>query len=260
LLIISEIALTLVLLSAAALVLKSFANSASARLGFEPQGLATAQIVLRGAAYAEDEGMLGFSTRLLEKLQGMPGVEHAAIASTPPLMTGWQTWFIPEGMPKTEGVDSPNMEMAVVMGDYFGALKTPLLRGRAFTPQDSKDAPPVLIIDQLTADKYFPGQDPIGKRVEMSIGNGGKKMREIVGIVPRLKVMALEKTRSSRRATFHITRLPSTGWCSCCAPPLRRRRWSAVSARWSPRSIRRSPSSTFAACRSAWRRHGLRRA
>ena len=193
LLIISEIALTLVLLSAAALVLKSFANSASARLGFEPQGLTTAQVVLRGSAYAEDAQMLGFSTNLLEKLRAIPGVEHAAIASTPPLMTGWQTWFVPEGMPQGEGVDSPTMEMASIMGDYFGALGTPLLRGRSFTPQDTSDAPPVIMIDQVTAEKYFPGQDPIGKRIEMSGGGNTKVMREIVGIVPRLKVYGFEE-------------------------------------------------------------------
>ena len=194
LLIISEIALTLVLLSAAGLVLKSFANSASARLGFEPQGLVTAQVALRGSAYSDDDKILGFWTNLLEKLRSIPGIEHAAIASTPPLMTGWQTWFVPEGMPKPDGVDSPTIEMSVIMGDYFGALGTSLLRGRNFTPQDTKDAPPVVMIDQVTAEKYFPGQDPIGKRIEMSGGPEGKIMREIVGIVPRLKVYGFEET------------------------------------------------------------------
>ena len=189
LLIICEIALTLVLLSAAALVLKSFANSASARLGFEPQGLVTARIVLRGQAYADDDKTLGFSTNLLEKSRAMPGVQHAALASSPPFLSGWQTDFVPEGMPQPEGVEAPMMEMSTIMGDYFAALGTPLLRGRTFTPQDTEDAPRVIIIDQVTAENYFPGQDAIGKRMTV-----GDTMREIVGIVPRLKVNGFEET------------------------------------------------------------------
>ena len=192
LLIISEIALTLVLLSAAALVLKSFANSASVRLGFEPQEMATAKLILRGQAYAEDEKMLGFSTNLLEKLRSMPGVEHAALGSSAPFLMGWhrETLFVPEGMPAPQGVDEPGIQVSRIMGDYFAALGTPLLRGRTFTPQDNKDAPRVIIIDQATADKSFPGQDPIGKRVQV-----GKDMMEIVGVVPRLKPNGFEETR-----------------------------------------------------------------
>ena len=189
LLIISEIALTLVLLSAAALVLKSFANSASARLGFEPQGLATAQIILRGPAYAEDDQMLGFQTNLLEKLRAMPGVEHAAIAAAPPFLTRWKSGFLPEGMPQPEGSETPIMELSSFMGDYFSALGTPLLRGRTFSPNDTRDTPPIIIIDQVTAENYYPGQDPIGKRIKV-----GKTMREIVGIVPRLKLHGFEET------------------------------------------------------------------
>ncbi len=206
LLITGEIALTLVLLSAAGLVLKSFANSASARLGFEPQGLATARIVLRGPAYAEDDKIVGFATNLLEKLQSMPGVEHAAIASAPPFLTGWQVNFVPEGMLQPEGVDAPLMEMSVITGDYFAALGTPLLRGRTFTPQDNKDRPPVIMIDQVTAEKYFPGQDPIGKRIKQ-----GKKMLEIVGIVPRLKVYGFEDARSLPQGYVPTSQVPEDG-------------------------------------------------
>ncbi len=211
LLIISEIALTLVLLSAAALVLKSFANSASARLGFEPQGLATAQIVLRGEAYAEDEKTLGFSTNLLEKLRSMPGVEHAALASSTPFLTNWQTDFAPEGMPQTQGVDAPMIEMSVIMGDYFAALGTPLLRGRSFTPQDNKDAPPVIILDQVTAEKFFPGQDPLGRTVEMDIASLGKKKFEIVGIVPRLKVYGFGETAALSQGYLSTYQAPGDG-------------------------------------------------
>ena len=212
LLIISEIALTLVLLSAAGLVLKSFANSASARLGFEPQGLTTAQIVLRGPNYSNDEKMLRFSTSLLEKMREMPGVEHAAIASTPPLVstTWWQTGFTPEGMPQAEGVDAPSIAMSNIMGDYFDALGTPLLRGRNFTPQDTKGAPPVVIIDQLTAEKYFPGQDPIGKRITLEVGEG-EKMLEIVGIVPRLKLRGYEEGAAFAQGYVPQYQVPTDG-------------------------------------------------
>ena len=195
LLIISEIALTLVLLSAAGLVLKSFANSASARLGFEPQRLTTAQIILRGPTYQDEEKIIGFATSLLEKMRAIPGVEHAAIAATTPLIftTSWETGFTPEGMALSDGAHAPSIAISNIMGDYFGVLGAPLLRGRNFTPQDTKDAPPVVIIDQVTAEKYFPGQDAIGKRIALDIGAEGQKMLEIVGIVPRVKLHGYEE-------------------------------------------------------------------
>lgn len=188
LLIIVQVALTLILLSAAALVLKSFAKATSLDLGFEPRNLATAVVDLPSPEYDKFEKLRPFCDGLLAKLRALPGVDHAAIAANPPMMTGWQTGFLAEGQVEPPPGQLPSMEMAVISDDYFTTLQTPILRGRAFTSHDTNNSPPVIIIDQTTADHFFPGQDPIGKRIRMQTDNEGRKMREIVGVVPRLKV------------------------------------------------------------------------
>ena len=192
-LIVAQVALTLVLLSAAALVLKSFAQATKVELGFEPRALITAQVALPSPTYADHEKLLTFSSAALEKLRELPGVEHAALASNPPFLTGWQTSFLPEGTPEPEQGHLPSAEMTAIMGDYFATLRAPLLRGRTFTPQDTKDAPRVVIIDQALAERHFPGQDPIGKWLAMSMGPGERVRHTIVGVVPRLKVYGFDE-------------------------------------------------------------------
>ena len=184
-LIIAEVALTLLLLSAAALVLKSFARTTSLQLGFEPRGLVSAQLSdLPSPTYDDAEKLMTFTDQLVQKLSLVPGVEKAAVAANPPLLTGWQTSFLPEGMPEPTRGESFSTEVVVVSGDYFGTIGTPLLRGRTFSPNDTKDAPPVVMIDQSIVDRFFPNQDPIGKRIRVA----DNVWRTIIGVVPRLKV------------------------------------------------------------------------
>ena len=162
------------LLSTAGLVLKSFANARALGLGFDPHLLLSARVDLPEPTYSDAKKLLSFSEALMEKLSALPGVQNAALASNPPLMTGWQTSFLPEGMPEPEPGKMPSAEMAVVTAGYFQTMKTPLLRGRAFEARDTKEVGPVIIIDQLLADRYFPGQDAVGKRIRMSTGEKGR--------------------------------------------------------------------------------------
>jgi len=212
LLVIAEVALTLVLLSGAGLVLKSFANARSLGLGFDPHLLLSARIDLPEPSYSDGKKLLNFSAALMEKLSALPGVEHVALASAPPLMTGWETSFVPEGVPDPEPGKFPSAEMNVITPGYFQTVKTPLLRGRAFEAGDTKDVPPIMIIDQMMADHYFPGQDPIGKRIRMSTGEKGEReYRTIVGVVPHLKVNGFEETTALPQAYLPITQQPQTG-------------------------------------------------
>ncbi len=205
-------ALTLVLLSTAGLVLKSFANARSLGLGFDPRLLLSARIDLPEPSYSDEQKVLNFSTALMEKLSALPGVEHVALSSTPPLMTGWQTSFLPEGAPEPEPGKSPSLEMNVVTSDYFQTLKTPLLRGRWFEAGDTKDVPPVMIVDQMFAERYFPAQDAVGKRVRMSTGEKGEReFRTIIGVVPHLKVYGFEEVAVLPQAYLPMTQQPQTG-------------------------------------------------
>jgi putative ABC transport system permease protein len=210
LLIVAEVALTLVLLTTAAFVLQSFARTTSLSLGFRPNDLLTARVDLPSPDYDDQVKLVNFSDALLAKLRALPGVQSAALASNPPLLTGWQTGFLPEGMAEPPPGQLPSFEMDVVEGDYFKTLGTPMLRGRAFTPQDDKKAPPVLIVDQLFAEHYFPGQNPIGKRVRMQTDEKGRKMRTIVGVVPHLKVYGFDEETSLPQAYLPQRQVPST--------------------------------------------------
>ncbi|HMJ05783.1 MAG TPA: ABC transporter permease [Chthoniobacterales bacterium] len=211
LLVIIEVALTLVLLTAAALVMKSFANARSLPLGYQPQGLLTARIDLPDSAYPDGAKITPFVNALLDQVSRLPGVTHAAIAANPPLMTGWQTGFLPEGATEPPPGKMPSAEMSVVSPDYFQTIGATLLRGRTFDARDTADGQQTLIIDQPTAERYFPGQDPIGKRIRMHVDEKrGREMRTIVGVVPRLKVYGFEETVSLPQAYLPVTQAAQT--------------------------------------------------
>jgi predicted permease len=190
-LVIVEVALTLLLLSAAGLVLKSFAKMQSTSLGFEPDGVLTTRIELPWTKYDALNKTLSFENGLLDEVRRLPGVQSAAISSCPPMLSGWQLNFQPEGAPPTDPSQQPSADNDVVQGDYFATLKINLLRGRTFNEHDKADSPPVVIIDQTLADMTFKGQDPIGKRLMVDTeadSSEGPRLHEIIGVVPHLKL------------------------------------------------------------------------
>jgi len=193
--VISEIALTLTLLVAAGLILKSFSRLQSLSLGYEPRALFTARFELPWQKYNHRENVDTFSKELLDKVRALPGVQNAAVSSNGPLMGGWQTGFWREEKGRPAPSDMLNSDLEVVGGDYFSTLKVPLLRGRTFNERDTKDSPRVIVIDQAMTEQYFPGEDPIGKRMGVDVGNDneGWAMREIVGVVARMRFHAVDE-------------------------------------------------------------------
>ncbi|PYL72536.1 MAG: hypothetical protein DMF26_16400, partial [Verrucomicrobia bacterium] len=194
-LVISEIALTLTLLVAAGLVLKSFSRLQSLSLGYEPRALFTARFELPWQKYNDRDKIDTFAKALLDKVRTIPGVQDAAISSNGPLMGGWQTGFWREENPRPQPSDMLNSDLEVVGGNYFQTLKVPLLRGRTFNERDTKDSPRVIIIDQAMAEQYFPGEDPIGKRLGVEVGNDneGWVMSEVVGVVAKMRFHAVDE-------------------------------------------------------------------
>jgi putative ABC transport system permease protein len=194
-LVISEIALTLTLLVAAGLVLKSFSRLQSLALGYEPRALFTARFELPWQKYNDRDKINTFAKALLDKVRSLPGVQNAAVSSNGPLMGGWQTGFWREENPRPQPSDMLSSDLEVVGGDYFSTLKVPLLRGRTFDERDTKGSPRVIIIDQAMAEQYFPGENPIGKRLGVDPGNDneGFVMSEIVGVVARMRFHAIDE-------------------------------------------------------------------
>jgi len=193
--VISEIALTLTLLVGAGLVLKSFSRMQSLQLGYEPRGLFSARLELPWQRYNGREKIGVFTKALLDRVGALPGVQSAGIGSNSPLMGGWQTGFYREGAPPSSPSNMPSADLEVITGDYFQAFNVPLLRGRTFNERDTKDSPRVIIVDQELAEQFFPGEDPIGKRLSADAGNDeeGYVMSEIVGVVPRMRFHAIDE-------------------------------------------------------------------
>jgi putative ABC transport system permease protein len=194
-LVISEIALTLTLLVAAGLVLESFSRLQTLQLGYEPRNLFSARLELPWKTYSNREKIGTFTKALLDKVTALPGVQSAGIGSNSPLMGGWQTGFWREEKGRPQPSDMLNSDLEVVTGDYFQTFKVPLLRGRLFNERDTKDSPRVIVIDQAMAEQYFPGEDPIGKRLGVDAGNDdeGWVMGEIVGVVARMRFHAIDE-------------------------------------------------------------------
>ncbi len=194
-LVIGEIALTLTLLVAAGLILKSFSQMQSLQLGYEPRGLFTARLELPWKSYSSREKVVTFTKELLDCVRQLPGVQSVGIGSNSPLMGGWQTGFVREGVPTPSPSNMPSADLEVITGDYSATFKAPLLRGRIFNERDTKDSPRVVIIDQAMAEQYFPGEDPIGKRMSVDAGNDeeGYVMSEIVGVVARMRFHAIDE-------------------------------------------------------------------
>jgi putative ABC transport system permease protein len=177
--------------------LKSFANMQSVALGYEPRGVLTARIDLPYTKYTDREKIVNFDNAVLDGVRTLPGVQNAAIGANPPMLSGWQLNFTPEGAPPTDPSQQPSADSEVIAGDYFAALQTTLIRGRTFNDRDTKDSPPVVIIDQTLAEMTFPNQDPLGKRLSIGGVDGNDEdtvLYEIVGVVAHMKLRGYDDT------------------------------------------------------------------
>lgn len=179
-LLVAEIALSLVLLIAAGLLLTSFARLQGVAPGFEPGGVFTAQIAPSPQKY-RDEKLVTFYEQLYEKLKTLPGVKAAALTDRVPL-TGNQTPapVAVSGRPVPPMSERPNANRHLVSPRYFTTLGIPLRAGRDFDERDSSKVPHVVIINEAFAKKHFPNEDPLGRTL---ITGMGQLPSQIVGVV-----------------------------------------------------------------------------
>ena len=188
LLVMSEMALALILLIGAALMIQSFLRLRHVGAGFNPDNVLTMELSLPRDSYPR-ERRTAFFQQLLERAQSVPGVQVVAAAKHLPLSGDNMNFaFDVEGRPFPPG-KSPGADCRFVTSDYFEALRIPLINGRVFTESDSLQGPPVLLINKAMADRFFPNEDPIGKRLELGINNFAG---QIVGIVGNVKHVGLD--------------------------------------------------------------------
>jgi putative ABC transport system permease protein len=190
-LVVADVALSLVLLIGAGLLIKSFGRLQDVSPGFQAQGLLTMQVSLPAFKYREANQIRAFYEATLEGIKAIPGVQSAGAVSDLPLSGSIHSGsFNIEGRPPAPGEDELHADIRSATPAYFETMHIPLLKGRFFTEQDTREARPVAIIDETLAQHYFPGEDPLGKRVEFQ--QGKPIWREIVGVVGRVKHKALD--------------------------------------------------------------------
>ncbi len=165
-LVVAEVAISVILLVGAGLLLRSLARLTNVDPGFDPRSALTATLELPDSRYGEDADKSRFYDRLFERLAQLPGVDGVgAVVPMPLTGSGFILTFYVEGTPLPEPNKAPFSNIRVVNRDYFDTMAIPVLRGRAFTRDDTMDRPWSVVINRSTAEKYFPGQDPLGQRM-----------------------------------------------------------------------------------------------
>ncbi len=188
--VVAEIAMALVLLVGAALTFQSMQRIIHEDRGFQTEDLLTFEIAFPAEQYPEPrvQEKVSFVREAVERLRAVPGVTVASTTTTQPLYPG--TWTVPfnvEGKPANNPMGAYMTHDRIVTPDYFKALGIRLIRGRLLTEQDNQDTDRALVISQSLAQRYWPGEDPLGKRVKLGSYDSTLPWMTVVGVVENLK-------------------------------------------------------------------------
>jgi putative ABC transport system permease protein len=188
LLVISEVALSLMLLVSAGLLMRSFLQLLKTDPGFNPDSLLTLNLVLPAAKYKEEPQRAAFYAELVRRVSALPAVDSAAAVSHLPLGgSNSSDDFLIEDLPEPPPGQEFDGRYRVCTPDYFRTMGIAVVKGRAFTDQDKAGAPPVIIVNETLARKYWPNQDPIGKRMRFYGPIEKSPWIQVVGVVKDVK-------------------------------------------------------------------------
>jgi putative ABC transport system permease protein len=201
-LVVAEVALSLVLLVCAALTVQSFLRVERSRLGFDPDGVVTATVAFGGGHYDTTANRTAFLYRMIDSLEATPGIQRAAVVSALPVLGyGNSLGFEAEGHPVAIS-DAPITDVNAVVGDYFAAMRIPLLAGRTFTAREATDGTShVAVISQAMARKFWPGESPLGRRVRRAGETPGQWVT-VVGVVGDIAQNGLGESGMPRPEIF----------------------------------------------------------
>ncbi len=202
LLVVSELALSVVLLIGAGLLIRSFARLQNVRPGFEPHGVLTFDLTMTGRRYNDKQVVRNTYKQLWERLERLPGASAAGGVTSLPLSQAFAwTPITVEGRTPLPGEKFLNADERLVGGHYFEAMGIPLRRGRFFNEQDDATKPVAVIVDEYMAEQLWPGQDPIGKRIHIVELKRDDPWQIVVGVVGRVKQDSLD---SEPRIAFYL--------------------------------------------------------
>jgi putative ABC transport system permease protein len=183
-LVVAEVALSVVLMTGAMLLIRSYRALDHTTLGFDEQGILSVRVSLPFEAYPKRPPRFAFYDALAARIRAMPGVETVGSAQGIPFR-GWnvQAGLMIEGQPAGPSAPEPEAHYQYVTPDFFPALGVPLLRGRALTAADRDSMAPVAVINEEFARSWLPGADPVGKRLRFGDAQSGEPWITVVGVV-----------------------------------------------------------------------------
>jgi putative ABC transport system permease protein len=193
LLVVSELAVSLVLLAGAGLLINSFMRLQAIDPGFRARGLLTARVQLPSARYDDDLRSAGFYTEALHRIAAIPGVrDQAAVSFLPMTGLGIGTSYYRADQPPPGAGEAPSTAVRPVTPHWFRTMGIPQLAGRDFTDADRADTPQVAIISETLARRTWPGENPLGRPLHVNIGRPGGVDYEVVGVVADIKMASLQ--------------------------------------------------------------------
>jgi predicted permease len=209
-LVVAQVALAMVLLVGAGLLVRSFQNLRTTDLGFDPEGVVTMQVSLPASRYPDAETIRTFTDALDERLQAIPGVEAAGLASTIPLIGfDGDVGIRVEGRPEPEPGEEDAAWFRRVTPGYLDAMRMSIVQGRWFTAQDGPDDGLVVVINETAAANLFPGENPVGQRVMYNFDSDANPIwRDVIGIARDIRNFGI---RDSGRNAMYVPSTQSAG-------------------------------------------------
>jgi predicted permease len=201
LLVVSEVALALMLLVGAGLLMRSLSGLRSVDPGFDSSNMLSATVDIPEAKYSTPELRNQFFDRALANVRALPGVESAAWVDNLPLQGGSTQYVAVEGQPAMKESEMPVVAVRLPSPGYFKTARIQLLAGRDFTEADGFGRPRVIIVSENTAKKFFPGQDPIGRHITLTMMT--KEPAQIVGVVREVKIGSLDSSESESESAIY---------------------------------------------------------
>ena len=244
-LVIAEVALSLILLAGAGLLSATLLKLQHVDPGFQSTNVLTTQLSLPDAKYKKDAQQIAFYDRVLDKVRSIPGVENVAGISILPLDGNRMLiGFALEGEPHGDGIAPPHGEaLDVATPDFFSTMKIPIKSGRVFSEQDDTTAALVMVVNEAFAKKYWPGQNPLGKRA--APGWNSDSLRTVIGVVGDVRRDALDQNPApamylpDRQASFsNLTLLIKTRDNATNVPAALRREIAALDPDLTPGKLR----------------------
>jgi predicted permease len=210
----TQVSLAFALLIAAGLLLASFGRKLSVRTGFAPEAVVTASVSLPVSRYGDGEARRTFVARTLEGIRALPGISAAGVTNAIPFGADFNSSVMtPEGYVPRPGESPLSPAVSSISPGYFEAMGIPIVRGRPFDARDANGAPLVVIVDEWLAQRYWPGQDPIGKRLYQGVPEMGETpvWRTIVGVAKEIRFMSLAGDEQVGHYYYPYDQAPTSG-------------------------------------------------